>query len=98
MTKSDYVFQFKVKFMMNKRLSFYLSKFSSEWRSFAAGTGEIAAVINYVDAAGDNDDLKMRLFLSIIVERNKEYFSLISKSPSGMGKEDVLKEVYLLGM
>ena len=82
--------------MMNERLTFYLSKFSSEWKSFAAGTGEIAAFINYVDAVCDNDDSKMRLFLSMIVERNKEYMSLISKSQRETGKEDALKKYICL--
>ena len=73
-------------------LKIYLSKFASEWGTFANGTGLNAAIINYVTN-------QKCLFLSKLAKRNQDtYMSLVSKSLNAMGREGASKEVNLFGM
>ena len=84
---------------MDAKLKTYLSKFATQWRTFANGTGLSAAIVDYVDAVGESDESKMSLFVSKLAKRNKDSFmSLISQSLSSMGVKDASKELHLIGM
>ena len=59
---------------MDARLKTYLSKFASQMRTFTNGTGLSAAIIDYVDAVGENDVTKTNMFVSKFAKRNKDTY------------------------